>query len=254
MLRRRSEVKQHRLLFRNSLGTPVGRLTLGGRIDGGTGVEPRRPMRTYGSFAFTFVIRGRGSYEDAYGRRESLGAGDLVLVFPEIAHTYGPPAGETWDELYFVFGGPTFETWRTHGVLNPSRPVVHTGDACLWKSRLMALAERPRPLSPGAALEELQAFLGIFAGMLALDAPQKCGEPIPWLSSALALLEAELHEDMSGEDVASRLGLGYESFRKRFVEATGIPPMRHRCQKRVAAAGELLLYTRLTCAQIAERT
>ncbi|RYG46353.1 helix-turn-helix domain-containing protein, partial [bacterium] len=40
----------------------------------------------------------------------------------------------------------------------------------------------------------------------------------------------------------------------RFVEATGIPPMRHRCQKRVAAAGELLLYTRLTCAQIAERT
>ncbi|RYG43967.1 hypothetical protein EON79_15925, partial [bacterium] len=171
--RRRGGVKHHRLLFRNSLGTPVGRLTLAGRIEDGTGVEPRRPMRTYGSFALTFLVRGRGSYEDAYGRREALKAGDLILVFPEIAHTFGPPAGETWDEIYFVFGGPTFETWRSQGVLNPSRPVIHTGDAAGWESRLMALAARPRPLLPGDALEELQAFLHVFAGMLALDAPQK---------------------------------------------------------------------------------
>ena len=36
-------------------------------------------------------------------------AGDLLVVFPEHPHQYGPEAGNEWDEVFIAFKGADFE-------------------------------------------------------------------------------------------------------------------------------------------------
>jgi AraC-like DNA-binding protein len=54
-------------------------------------------------------------------------------------------------------------------------------------------------------------------------------------------------------DIARRVGLPYETFRKRFTEAMGVSPARYRTQKRIEAACQLLRFTpQLTNREAAE--
>jgi len=242
--------KQHILLFRHAQPTALGRLTLAGQITHGVGVEPPLPLRVFGSYGFTMVLRGTGTYLDALGREEVVVAGDLILVFPELAHTYSPPTGQTWDELYVVFGGPVFDLWRKQGVLDPRRPIVHLGDHEPWVRELQAVLS---PTEPQPTLAELVAFLAILTRMLSHGSSSSADPALPWLAQARARLEADLHYPRSARDVAEELKLGYDVFRRRFTAATGESPAHYRLRHRVAAAAELLLYTRLSHAQIAER-
>ena len=244
---------QTRILLRSEMKTPLGRLTLAGSIRDGFGVVPAYPLRVYGSFALMYLLEGRGVYRDANGHTQRLRAGDLVLVFPELAHTYGPVGGERWSEFYLVFDGPVFELWRDVGLLDPTHPVHHIEPVEEWLGRFQALVEAPRPASPKERVAELCRFLQILAeavGENTMDARAPRGPR--WLSRACSLLETDLGEEIGLDDVAQQVGLSYENFRKRFQQQVGISPARYRAARRIDAARELLRYTRMTNRQVAE--
>jgi len=46
----------------------------------------------------------------------------------------------------------------------------------------------------------------------------------------------------------------YETFRRKFEQATGTPPAQYRLARRIDAASNLLRYTYMTVSQIAETT
>jgi hypothetical protein len=76
-----------------------------------TGV-PEKPTRTLGNYAVVYLLRGKGNFIAANGIQRDLVAGDLLLVFPDISHWYGPPPGSVWDEFYIIFSGGVFDLWR----------------------------------------------------------------------------------------------------------------------------------------------
>lgn len=76
-------------------------------------------MRVLGSYALVYVVGGGGEYSDARGTRRQVSEGDLIWVFPDIPHAYGPARGGRWDEIYLVFDGPVFDLWRQRGLLDP---------------------------------------------------------------------------------------------------------------------------------------
>src|SRR5690606_34876202 len=111
---------------------------------------------------------GNGTYRDERGLEFTVGPGQWILVFPEVAHAYGPKRGERWNEIYLCFRGPVFEAWRGTGILNPDRPMgrwlppkrglsafkeffqrIHRPDCtsleavCLWQSLLADIIDRP---------------------------------------------------------------------------------------------------------------
>jgi AraC-like DNA-binding protein len=244
---------QTRILLRNEVETPLGRLTLAGSIRDGLGVVPAYPLRVYGSYAVMYLLEGRGVYRDANGRAQNLRAGDLVVVFPELAHTYGPAGGERWSEFYLVFDGPVFDLWRQVGLLDSARPVYHIEPVDGWFDRFKALVEGPRPVTPTERVAELCRFLQILGEVVGENAaPAREAREPRWLSRACSLLETDLGEEIDLEDVAQQVGLSYENFRKRFQQQVGISPARYRAARRIDAARELLRYTQMTNRQVAE--
>jgi AraC-like DNA-binding protein len=247
-----SRAIESRLLFRNDAQTPLGRLTMAGFIRDSAGVGGAN-MRVLGSYAIVYLLAGSGRYQDA-SRQQRVRAGDLIVIFPEIGHQYGPGEGEHWSEFYVVFDGPVFDTWRQAGLLSPAQPVLRAEPIEEWRARLELALRSPRPLTVPGRMAEICRFLQVLTEMLAPRATEPAAAPEPpWLTRACALLEQQLEQEIDLRGVASAVGLPYETFRKRFQQQIGMAPARYRATRRIDAACALLQQPDLSVRTIATR-
>lgn len=235
------------------LRTAAGDLQLAGMLQNIAGIDPTS-MRILGSYALILMVAGGGYYRDARGLRRDLVAGDVVLVFPDLAHAYGPKPGEPWTQIYYVFAGPQFDLWRKRGLLRPERPVLRLGAPDYWQQRLLAVLQ-PEPTSrPRAPLRALGRFLEVMADMIATDeAAAKRPEHDAWLEQSLRLLG---HRSAKGwltpQAVATDVGLSYENFRKRFVQLSGESPGQYQKRRRLEWACAAIYHGEHTIKQIAD--
>ena len=75
-----------------------GGITLAGTLYHSPGC-PGNPFRVLGSYAVVLLLEGQGGYEDANGFRRPVAAGDMLLLFPELGHRYGPRRRQFWNEI-----------------------------------------------------------------------------------------------------------------------------------------------------------
>lgn len=204
-------------------------------------------MRVLGSFAVVYLLSGTGRYADALGTHETVRPGDLLLLFPEVAHTYGPAVGSHWDETYIVFDGPVFELWRERGILAPAEPVFHLEPVDYWQRRFAEVSAAG--LSPLERVCRVQTVLADALTNYRRDPAAARDEE--WLAGARALLNAG--EELYVDGVARQLGLSPETFRKRFVRLAGMPPWRYRMTRVIESACRLVHESRLTNKEIAAR-
>jgi AraC-like DNA-binding protein len=230
-----------RIVFQTSAGSPLGRIALAGLLKEHKGV-PEKPMRTLGNYAVVYLLRGQGTFNDASGVRRKLRPGDLLMVFPEIPHWYGPNKGSLWDEFYIVFSGPLFDLWRAKGLLDPAKPVWHLEPQDYWLRRLEEIVTEEQD-----ALQQVCSLQHVLAE--AVEASNDLYEP-RWLAHARNLLQTT---GKALELVARELGMSYETFRKRFCAATGVSPGHYHTMKVIDKACALMIAGELTNKEIAER-
>jgi AraC-like DNA-binding protein len=233
---------QQQILLQGSKGSPVGRITLAGLLRNHTGVRDL-PPRKLGSYALVYLLRGTGVYGDTTGVRRKLVPGDLLLVFPEIPHWYGPPQGAVWDEFFIVFSGDVFDLWRMAGLLNPASPTCHLEPVDYWLRRLQELV-----VGEHDSLLQVCSLQHALAEAFEASAGPK--EP-EWIDRARRLMGEP--GNRTAAMVARTLGMSYETFRKRFVAATGVSPAHFRLTKMLDRACSLIVSERATNKQIAER-
>ncbi len=217
----------------------MGGITLAGQLQASGGIG-HAGMRILGSYAVVYLLGGGGEFGDGYGLRREVGAGDMLLLFPDVPHFYGPREGARWDEIYFVFQGPVFDQWRQAGMLNPREPVWHAEPVGAWHRRLAAVCD-----GQGAGLaESLLELARLQAALADLWRAQRPGhereaEAPAWLQEICRELEAPgLPPDWAA--LAARSGLSYERFRKKFTALKGVPPARYRQQRLMDRACVLL--------------
>ena len=200
-----------------------------------------------------YLVAGTGKYHDARGTDIPLQAGDVILVFPEVAHSYGPEPGGIWNELHICFRGPVFEAWREAEIFDVRNPAFH------WSP-------------PRAGLEILQPFFSQWnqAGQSMLDAvtmwqqilarifkvhaskKAKAHHPGWFLQSADLLERSAASDGRTLRNVAETCGMGYESFRKKFADIAGEPPARYAMARRIERARQLIARHRFTNKELAE--
>jgi len=216
------------------LRTPLGEIELAGLLQNVAGIEPER-MRILRRFTIVLMVEGRGYYQDERGTRLEVGPGDVILVFPEIAHAYGPLPGSPWTQIYFVFGGPQFELWRTRGLFSPDHPVWRLGSVDYWRQRLSEVVRSESTHLVGAPLRAMGRFLQVLLEMSAADGEARGpanGEA--WLEKSRRLLGDRSAAGWPAPQVVAReVGLNYESFRKRFAQLTGESPGRYQKRRRL---------------------
>lgn len=236
-----------------ALSTPVGGLQLAGALENNEGIDPKT-MRVLGNYGLVYVLAADGYYADARGVRRDLGAGDVILIFPELAHAYGPKPGTPWRHLYFVFAGAQFDLWRKRGLLDPTRPVWRAEPVDFWARRLEESA-RPGPEhGDAAALRSLGGWLDTLAALLAVrdtaTPEQSAGS---WLAESQRLLGGpDARGWVKPQAVARVVGLNYENFRKQFAARTGVSPGQYQKRRRIDRARSAIYQGDRTLKQLAE--
>jgi AraC-like DNA-binding protein len=241
---------QNHTFFSDASPRPLGRLTMAGTITRSRGTDPHR-LRVFGQYAIVLLLHGGGSFRDALGFRAQVRAGDLIFIFPEVAHRYGPVRGDDWDEIYVSFDGPVFDLWRHERLLDPARPITSVTDWHDFARRLEAILQEPRLTTVPQHLAQLHRFMALLGEVTTLSDSDTPAADALWLSRAKALLQSNLGSELRGADVAREVGLTYESFRKSFTKATGVSPAQYRSLRRMEAAKSLLAHHDMTHEAIA---
>ena len=240
-------VKRSRLVFDSEIKSPLGQVSLAGHFSKGRGI-PMDKMRTFGRYALVYLLDGSGQMKWGRQAPESIRAGDLLFVYPEIPHAYGPRPGEHWTEFFVVFEGPVFDLWRKAGSLQPQWPIQHLPQIKRWLPRLEAVVARGPSATPTGMLRRvcrLQQFLSDIAKEPAPEAVTHA-----WLAKAQQRLLDTPNAEAA--QVARELGLSYETFRKEFARETGLPPARYQLRRRIDQARRLITERHLTNKEIAE--
>ncbi len=232
--------------FQSAVGSPLGRVFLADLNRNNPGLPPGR-LRVYGSYALVYSLAGAARYHDALGYDADIRPGDLIIVFPDIGHYYGPQPGKTWDEYYVCFEGSVFELWRKSGVLNPARPIYHLEPLDYWLHRFQEIAAPNLP--PLERVCRVQAALADVLTNYQRDVAAERDDE--WLAQARALLGANIEKSLYVEQIARKLGMSHETFRKKFVRLAGVSPYRHRLTRVIDRACRLVHEGRLTNKEIA---
>lgn len=233
--------------------TPLGRVVVTGTLHK-LGTDPQASGRVLGSFGLVVVTEGGGTFSDARGTTAVVSAGDALLLFPDIAHSYGPRPVGAWRENYLVFEGPVFDLWRDAGVLDARRPLLRAPVRTAWVQRVGALATRPARWWTGDdALADVCEVQSLLAELVAEGPEQEGGgtDDQSWLAAATRLLRDDVRRERSLEDVARELTVSYPAFRRRFRALAGMSPGRYRSLAAIEQACALMAATTLTDRQIA---
>ncbi len=243
--------KRARFTAQHAANSVIGRISHAGMIAGSRGI-PESNMRILGSYAAVYTHDGTGFYADANGLKRNISSGDLIIVFPDIPHSYGPAEGKTWNEFFLVFQGPVFDLWREAGLLDPSSPIIHLEPVHHWLRRFESVLGGQREAGWAPPLLEvcrLQQVLG--EALMGGTRGSVRQEDVRWASRACVLIEEQLAPSLRIEDVAQRMNTSYGSFRKRFTRIVGMPPSRYRTTRLIDRACELIQQSDMTNDQIA---
>jgi AraC-like DNA-binding protein len=244
-------ISHSRLLFSDASDCKAGCLTAAGALfharPGGL-----RKMRVLGSYALVCLTDGSGHYRDVNGIARDVKRGDVIFIYPEIAHRYGPRRGETWSEIYVVFDGVIFDELRKSTFIDDRQPVLKSPPD--FAERFEQLLEMPRPINSAQRTVEIGNFLTLLGELLEFNLSESTKSTFAdsWVAEAKRELEANLEQPIDWENLSRKCGMSYESFRKKFRESTGIAPARYRDERRIAAAsGMLIQHQQLTLRAVA---
>ncbi|MEI8196996.1 MAG: AraC family transcriptional regulator [Phycisphaerae bacterium] len=236
------------LRFQTADQSPLGRVRLAGFVRNSAGIG-QDTMRTFGSYAFVYLLEGKGRFSDARGTDCPVTAGDLMVVFPDIAHCYGPVGDLDWTEFYIVFDGPVFDLWRTRGLLEPAEPVWHLEPIAYWRAAMEQVVAEGLPVS---MLERVGRLQCLQSEMVAAQRGARPGEETQWLRRAQQLLQEGVPRNCADlEQVAAALDMSYEGFRKRFARLAGMPPARYRNQLLIDEACRLMQGRQMSIKRVA---
>lgn len=213
----------------------------------------RAPLRMLGKYALVYLLEGQGRYTDSNGLNLPLVAGDLILVFPDVAHRHGPGFGQRWRETWVVFEGPAFDMWRQAGILDPAKPVHHLEPVDHWQRRIEAIVGLPQGPSSSPLLEFCRLQQVLAEALVSSAVASLTLSDFTWGIQASTLLESEASFGATLPDVARQLHMSYSCFRKRFTQVLGISPGRYRSDRIREQACQLMQQTDLTNQQIADR-
>jgi len=210
-------------------------------------------MRILGNFALIALESGSGYYCDATGKSTRLFPGDFIIVFPELAHAYGPLKNSQWSHSYVVFNGPQFDLMRQTGILDTESPIWHLEPIEYWSARLEETLGSQIRTTQSATIRAVAQFAYLLFDMAASQQESANAARNAWLEDSLHLLSGPSPDGwLTPQTVARSVGLSYENFRKRFSKETGESPAHFQKRRRIEFACAAIYQNRHSFKRLAD--
>ncbi len=211
--------------------------------------------RTMPSYVIVYLLEGSGVFSDAVCGSRFVNAGDVLLIFPGVAHSYDRvDENGLWSECFIDFQGEIFDALLRDGVIKKEQPVLSPGLQPTLVAACDELIRDYQTAVPGQESEFAARTLLLLVRMQEAHRRRRESETERnFVVDACARLQAALDQKLEVAEVARGFGMSERAFRRRFVAHAGISPGRYRLLQRIAAARKLLTESELPISSIAER-
>lgn len=212
--------------------------------------------RVLGEYQMVYITRGSGYFSSASCRRQKVSAGTVLALFPDEWHDYAPDPASGWDEYWVGFRGASAEALFRERFFTPSEPLLHIGVSAtvvgLYED-LLGFAQREKSGCQQMAAGIVMHILGAVYYKHRNRAFTNNVYMVDKINQARIMMKDCSEGNLSCEEIARRLGLGYTWFRRMFRQYTGVPPAQYMLQQKILRAKELLSSTGMTISEVAYR-
>lgn len=204
-------------------------------------------------YVILIVIKGEG--ELLRGKeRHPIAAGDLVIVFPRLAHGIIATAGQPLSMNLLGFAGPVFDLWQTSGLLDRNVPIIELRDGTYWAKRLMEVPMGEDETVPERDLQEICRLQNLMSQARAhVSNSASAQDEERWCHQTLQLMRENLMHHFDLEWIAEQQGVTYDVFRRKFRQHFKMPPRKYFNRLILESACAMLLETTAPHGDIAER-
>ncbi len=209
--------------------------------------------RKMSEYQILYIINGKGKFESNTSGEQSVCAGDLFILFPDIWHRFCPDKVTGWNEYWIEFNGELIDYLRREKFLDSKQPVISVGlegeimNNFLKVIQLMNEEELNLQYSVSGIL--FQILMQVISKKK-FNSGDETGIESKIKQAKLIILE-EMDKLIISESIAEKTGLGYSLFRKEFKRYTGFSPGQYQIQLRIQKAKNLLSITDLSVKEIA---
>jgi AraC-like DNA-binding protein len=197
--------------------------------------------QAFGTCDFSLILRGRGEFL-RFGKTWSVQAPCVITQWPGEYVEYGPLAGETWDELYFVYDASLMPKFQQCGLIDLERPVWPIADWATLNVHLAEMEQLARVAVPERVVDRVDRLCEQIILSTWLP-PHNAAEGGPEMNALLAEVRRDLSRPVDLEQEAARQGMSISTFRRRWAAISDVPPARYLQQLRMREACRLLVET-----------
>lgn len=197
------------------------------------------------------ILSGEGIYRDEKMGDVPIGPGDCVQRLPGLNHSTIIGTND-WREVYLCMGREIFAALSSAKVFNDQKPVLHTG----LDFELIQLFIEIHNQMESCDRDELPLIIPKAIGLVTratyLDRLHEIeSDEVNTLKLSTAYIKENVHQRLSVEDVAAYVNMGYEKYRKLFLNHYGISPGNYILNQRIREAQNLLANHDLSIKEIA---
>ena len=209
--------------------------------------------RVLSEYQLLYITDGQGIFTYGDSRESQLiTEGKVFFLFPGVWHTYRPFANTGWKEYWIGFKGEVIDRIVGEGFFVNQAPVFNIG----LNERIVDLYIKAFDIANEERSGFQQALGGIVMHLLGLMYyRQKSSvlhdeDIIGKVDKAKVVMRENVYENLSPQEVAERVGLGYSGFRKAFREYAGTSPAQYMKELKINEAKLLLATTNTTIKEI----
>lgn len=239
--------------------TTAGRQNIQPNTPYPVGHHPRRYSfspekgRVLQEYQLIYITRGHGWFSSAHQKKVKINAGDMFLLFPGEWHNYAPYPDTGWYESWIGFTGENMDRRLRTNFFSPDKPIFHVGlleDAINHYKQAIATVQEQKVGYQQILAGIVDLLLGIAYSTDKQGAFQDT-KTINRINAAKIFMQENIEKNLSAEEVAAAVEMGYSLFRKTFREYTGFAPAQYMQELKIIKSKELLTNTTMTCQEIA---
>lgn len=204
-------------------------------------------------FVFLYIREGCGWFASAHCKKTKVKAGNLCLIFPNEWHSYAPDKETGWAEAWIGCKGTIPQQWIDNNFFAIQNPILNIGINYQLLDYFNKAYEVARQ-QPPAYQQILSGYVNMICSTVYSSCkgmPYKCSSIIKTINNAKNYMHDNLCKDISMEDVAMHVGMGYSKFRKIFKQITGLSPNQYFIEMKLERSKVMLLNEDISCKEIA---
>lgn len=203
-------------------------------------------------YQIVYIKDGLGYFQSEHIPRQLIMKGTAILLFPNEWHFYEPSKKTGWTEYWVGFKGTGADNMIKELRLSPENPLINIQD----EVRFLSLYEELIAVSEYELSGYQLLCYGLTSQLLsrcsyALHSSPNINKNISsTILKAQALMRQYVGKNISPEQIAREIGVGYSWFRQTFKAYVGTSPAQYQQLLRVQRAEFLLSNPTLSIADI----